>query len=195
MSLTIAAVEVLGKEIAGVVRRFVNKNDDAVFKSWEDAKDDWLIELVATLPGVRARLEHVEKSQERLNERLASPEFQRLLDNVSIEASREPIDERRRLLAHLGAGTFDFTLMSVAEASRCERVIRELDPEDIFSLRRVNTWREVQADSARDHLDALFASGCIADLPGDVPGETVRRRRTRTGDLVVQITATYERKQ
>jgi|HubBroStandDraft_1064217.scaffolds.fasta_scaffold01132_18 hypothetical protein len=195
MSLAVVAGKKLLAQVVEVLVRYENKNTTALLKAWDDAKDEWLVELVRVLPEVVGRLEQVEQFQERLKLRTESPEFQRLLDNVSFEASREAIEERRRMLAHVGAGIFDVT-MTIAEAARCERVIREVDPADIFALRRVNGSQEVLAGSHPEDLEILIAVGCVAAVPGGMPAldheQTVRYEMTRTGSLVLRLVTTYE---
>jgi len=193
MSVSLTAGKAALTQVVKFLSRYEKKNTAALMKAWDEAKEDWLVELRRALPDVLRRLENVEQAQEKLHERAADREFQRLLDNVSIEASREAIDERRRMLAHVGAGTFDLT-MTIAQAARCERVIRELDPEDVVALRHVNGWREFRADARFEHLELLIAAGCVVEIPGDNAGgeQTVKHSVTKTGTLVMRLLATYE---
>ena len=193
MSLVLAAGKAALSQIAKTLGRYEQKNTAALMAAWDEAKDEWLVELRRALPEVLRRLEGIEQFQEKIRARTEDPQFQRLLDNVSIEASREATDERRCMLAHVGAAVFDFT-MTIAEAARCERVIRELDPEDTFALRRVNGWQEVVAGARLDHLELLIAAGCVVEVPGDRGGgeETVRHRVTHTGSLVLKLLSTYQ---
>jgi hypothetical protein len=192
MSFAITAGKAALTQVAKILGRYETKNTAALIAAWDEAKEDWLIELRRVLPDVLRRLENVEAFQEKLCTRTEDRQFERLLDNVSIEASREAIDERRRMLAHVGAGLFDLS-MTIAEAARCERVIRELDPEDILALRGVDGY-EVVAEARLEHLELLVAAGCVAEVPGDNQGgeQTVRHHVTRTGLLVLKVTATYE---
>src|SRR5580704_15851877 len=78
MSLAVVAGKKLLAQVVEVLVRYENKNTTALLKAWDDAKDEWLVELVRVLPEVVGRLEQVEQFQERLNRRTESPEFQRL---------------------------------------------------------------------------------------------------------------------
>jgi hypothetical protein len=201
MSLAVTIGKAALAQVTKILGRYEQKNTAALIAAWDEAKEEWLVELRRLLPDVLRRLESIEQLQEKLQERSEDPQFQRLLDNVSIEASREAIDERRRMLAHVGAGLFDPS-MAIAEAARCERVIRELCPGDILALRRLNGWQEVivgtrfdqVAGDRPDHLDVLIASGCVAEVPGDNLGgeQTVRHRVTHTGSRILKLLATYE---
>jgi hypothetical protein len=192
MSLVVATGKTALAQGLKILGRYEQKNTAALMAAWDEAKDEWLVELRRLLPDVLRRLEGIEQFQEKLRARTEAPQFHRLLDNVSIEASREAIDERRRMLAHVGAGVFDFT-MTIAQAARCERVIRELDPEDILALREVSGWSEVVAGTRLEHHDVLIASGCVVEVPGDNQGgeQTVRHHVTGTGSLVLKLLVTY----
>jgi hypothetical protein len=81
----------------------------------------------------------------------------RVLDNYGYEAAREPMDERRRMLAYAAAGSVHHTL-TIAQLARVERMIRELDPDDLVVLAKLEERpmpgpRSVQ--SVRGHTPAV----------------------------------------
>jgi len=63
-------------------------------------------------------------------------QFGRLEWNYELEGARETTDERRRMLGFAAAWSVEPEL-SIAQLSRVERTIRELDPEDIDVLKRL----------------------------------------------------------
>lgn len=102
--------------------------------------EDW---IVAAHRAVREQVLWVREHEHRISELEAlamDPQFERVLGNYQFEASREAMDERRRMLALAYAGSLH-PGMTVAQLARVERVIRELDPEDVkvlAAVRRIN---------------------------------------------------------
>jgi hypothetical protein len=111
--------------------------------------------------------------EELLNE----PEFQRIADNYAVEAQREALLERARMLAYALVGTLCSENLTISQKSRVERVIRELDPADVLLLHRLSLVRiEQQPNDSFDRegmkrmemlgheplsCDVLRASGCV----------------------------------
>lgn len=111
------------------------------------------------------------------------------MDNFGLEATRESMDERFRMLTYASAGAFDVTI-SIAEAARAERVIRELDPSDIMVLRSVK-FGGAPADE-RTERDVLIGAGCLRMITGPDDGRMLGYFVTSTGELVLQLLRAYE---
>jgi hypothetical protein len=142
---------------------------------------------------MRATEPRIDRLEEKLGDRADDEEFQGLVDNFGLEASREALGERRRLLAHASAGAFDVT-MTIAQAARAERVLRHLDPVDIERLRRVELFKrydEHSPDGARrEDLDVLVGQGCVSTTWG--AGSVASYSITSTGHLVLRLLRSYQ---
>lgn len=145
-------------------RDFIVKRDQLM--------DDWWSELVQLVRDLEARMSAVEQEQEVA--RLDDHEALGVLVNFIDDAYREPLDERRRMLAHAASGIANLKL-SIGEYARVWRVIRELDPEDVLVLYGLFLvpHRQPKAEDAKSrgnlvytlwektHAEALLASGCL----------------------------------
>jgi hypothetical protein len=124
--------------------------------------------------------------------RALDPEFRRLLDNYGIEAPREATDERFRMLTYAAAISFSVP-MTIAELSRAERTIRELDPKDVDALRNLmQSDRDGNLRFATEDVDVLLAAGCVSAKWG--AGSIVRYSVTTSGDRVLRLLRSYEPK-
>lgn len=118
-------------------------------------------------------LNALEQQCERLNEQcsgnaenvaalqalLADHQFFRVNQNYIFEATREAMDERKRMLAFAAAGSVNVAL-ALGEIARVERTIRELDPDGV---------RLLSAIAARDggddfNLEEASSYACFASL-------------------------------
>jgi hypothetical protein len=190
-----AVAPAVARTIADIFGRYGDRNTDAIREAYEAKRRDILAEAQRIIPEVLARLDAVEPRLERLEgrveERVEDPEFHSVLDNVVLEASREAIDERRRMLAHAFAGAFNVE-MTIPEAARAERTLRELDPSDLATLRGVGRMagRDFEREGPlRDALAVLLGAGCVHERSGW--GGGVMYSITRTGNLVLRLLATY----
>ena len=185
----------VARTLTSIIGRYADRNTEAIRDAYEEKRRSFLAEVEKTLPHVLACLEaiepRIEQLESRLEERAEDPEFQSILDNVVLEASREAIDERRRMLAHAFAGATDVRL-TVAEAARAERTLRELNPADVMALRGLG--RMAGRDADRDGpvaaaLAVLVGAGCVQERTGW--GGGVLYNITRTGSLVLRLLASY----
>ncbi len=94
-------------------------------------------------PLIEQRLCNLEDSNEnrrRLDELLGT-ELLFILQNYDIENRREATRKRRIMLAHAAAGSLRLDL-TIAEIARVERVIRELDPDDVGVLAQLDRQKD-----------------------------------------------------
>lgn len=143
-----------GTLIFKIVAAWLTKNDRHVAREFRDVFEGWVVEdrraltlHLATHPEFEARLEALERL-------VADPQLERVRRNYGFEAAREAIDERRRMLAFADAGSLSPDL-TVAQAARVERTIRELDPNDVKVLAKI---QKIDAP-ARDPTKVLDAEG------------------------------------
>ena len=190
-----AVAPAVARTFVNIVGRYSDRNTEAIREAYEAKRKDLLAQVEHVLPEVLARLEaaepRIDDLEARLEDRSTDPEFQSVLDNVVIEASREAIDERRRMLAHAFAGAADVR-MTVAEAARAERTLRELDPADVAALRGVGrmSGRDMDRDGpVGGVLAVLVGAGCVQERTGW--GGGVLYSVTRTGNLVLRLLASY----
>jgi hypothetical protein len=185
---TVVVPAVIG-EVASALGRIANRSTQALLAAeWMERQTKWAIEtghvLKVTLPELEARVSNLEA---QLRGRALDPEFRRLLFNFGIEAAREAIEERFRMLVHATAGAFNVTSLTIAQTARAERTIRELDPEDITALRHVGPTG--QAPPKGMSIDAILAAGCVRDLWG--AGGIASYTLTGTGSLVLAMLRSY----
>jgi hypothetical protein len=152
MDLVAKAAGLIVKEVTKHLARIPKQNDEAFMAARRDVYEDWVIEVSEATKWLAAFMaDRFPEFQARLEERNADPAVPRLLANYARAADSEPIDERRRMLAFAAAGLVDVTL-TVAEHSRVERILRELDPEDVL-------WLRVLSQSSANHYgDTLVGS-------------------------------------
>lgn len=154
---TIKTVSIL---LAKVGTWWARRNDEAFKQERDELFREWTSELAIALKQQISALDQAEASIEllsKLDQLSDSREFWRVLDNYGYEASREAVDERRKMLAWAAAGSLTAGL-TVAQMARVERTIRELDPGDIAILRRLH---ELSAPPAKA---VAPSSEWVADL-------------------------------
>jgi hypothetical protein len=141
-------------------------------------------------------------------------QFLKVHANLEWEAAREAIEERRRMLAHLAAGLSDPGL-PVYDKARIERVVRDLDPDDVRHLHSVDVcdnpsfvpdptssgdpeanrqWHlakdrlRVLQSNALAHA-ALVAAGCVGIEAATIGGAVVHV--TAIGKLVLAALSSF----
>jgi hypothetical protein len=154
----------------GAEGRFLAKRDEIL--------DEWFVELVRSVNDAVLRLSVLEQGEVR--QRLLEDDAgMAILSNYCSEAHEEPLSERRRMLQFAAASlaNLDLTLPSLA---RVQRILRELDANDILVLYGLwlvpsrqpssetrENFRVGTSDTLRFALwstsdsDALLASGCL----------------------------------
>lgn len=169
--------------------------------------DEFDRQLRLGLGQYRALLESGATTPEEL---LKEPEFQKIVDNYIVEATREALLSRAEMLAHALVGTLCDDTLTISQKSRVERVIRELDPENVLHLHRLNSVNVPQSENddfprtamARDDLlsqfpesaDVLEASGCVSrEQVGGLNGGYTTARVTAIGERVLRILENYVR--
>jgi hypothetical protein len=137
-SLALAAGPYLAEKAAdALLKRFgdyLARND----LSFKEARDElfrgWASELAVASNEVAKEVRRLGEDFERQSEeRAENHEAQRVLMNYAEQAYREPIDERRRMLAHAAAGILDVRL-TIAQHAKVQRILHELDPDDVLVL-------------------------------------------------------------
>lgn len=187
---------------------FGQRNTQRLQAAWREEQGHWLVELSVRLKEQGELLERMAANDRTVEPRLdnltGDRQFQRVLANIGLEARREAMNERRRMLAYAGAGVFNVDLR-LADIARVERILRELDPDDILLLQQLAAL--APSDTSEDEEErlcafapvsavALDASGCIrAPVIGasivvtndHKPGSCV----TLLGRMVLQIMRGY----
>lgn len=182
------------------LKQVFSENDRAVLAKWDELEAEFWGEVNDRLRDHEARLTAAEARMLEL--RLTHHEAWGVIRNFAIEAKREAMDERRRMLAHATAAIANMAL-DLGELARAERVLRELDPNDIRTLRGLWMVREALAGPKHPGriryelwqaqlADALVASGCVLIEYANVLGtETERVRVTQTGLTALRAMRTY----
>ncbi|WP_437731290.1 hypothetical protein [Sorangium sp. So ce1335] len=198
-------------QLAKLINQAREKRTSEYLVAWDSQKEDWLLEVAVAAKEQKEHLEAIQCKLDAIDALLSDPQFHRIFDNYSFEASREAINERRRMLACAAAGSIDPT-MSVAEIARTERTIRELDPQDVLELHRlsklpsptapgVSNWSDEQSQARLNRyntlikspsFDALLASGCVyIDHQTGYAGATPDAEVTSMGHRVLRILRAY----
>jgi hypothetical protein len=87
--------------VSGLFQRFASGNTKITDASYARRRQDYLFGTVKQLArDVKDQTSRVKDLEERLAQRPRDPEFQGVQDNFCLEATREAIDERRRMLCH-----------------------------------------------------------------------------------------------
>jgi hypothetical protein len=85
--------------------------------------------------------------------------------------------------------------MTVAQIARAARTLRELDPENIETLRNLDgRERDAESPFASTDVEVLFGAGCVSQRIGSPPlggSPTVAYSVNATGTLVLRLLATY----
>lgn len=139
---------------------------------------------------------------------LNEPEFQKIADNYALEAQREALLERARMLAYALAGTLCNGNLTISQKSRVERVIRELDPADALLLYQLSCvsletvendgfdrdamMRMQLLDKQASSRDILHASGCVNwESNGGLDGGVLYAYITTIGEAVLEVLSGY----
>ncbi len=175
---------------------------------------EWWAEVVQQVQEHERRLNALER--EVLHRRLTEDhEAIGILANYVQQAHSEPLDERRRMLAFAAAGLANVHL-GIGELARVQRILRELDPDDVVALYKVWLIRsgspskahleryEVQGEPGADRVrlaywqesgaESLISSGClriVAAGGGMGTGTHEELRVTRTGITVLRTLRPY----
>lgn len=131
--LKAAGKYVLGR-VSGQVRAAMTRHTDDLLAAYKRDAEDWRLQRILALDKQYADLEgQVEDLNAKLDEMFADRQFIRLYDGIEAQALLEALDERREMLAALGAGIIDPRL-SLEERVDVERVVRTLAPVDVMTL-------------------------------------------------------------
>jgi hypothetical protein len=177
-----------------VVQWINGRHTQDLLAAHEEARNDYLLnfahELRAVIERLKAHEPRIETLEEDLRARTEDPQFHRLLDNFTLEATRSPMNERIRMLACAGANAFNVT-MTLAQAARAERALRELDPVDVEILRVISR----SGDSTGypfpgEAPDPLVSAGCLRSNFG-LARSIVMYWPTAVGRLVLRLLDSY----
>lgn len=193
------------------MRRFPDPNTPVFMEARDELFRAWLVEVAnqtqAQYDDQQARTTDLEA---RLDEREADLVTQRVHANYARAADAESDDERRRMLAFADAALIDTTI-TLAQHSRAQRIIRELDPSDALWLNVLNKVTGVRRGKEvlrhEDHLrwivwsespaaDILSGSGCVRlshDSGGFGGASWDGAVVTREGRLVLNVLRLYVR--
>ena len=175
-------------------------NNFAFVESRRGMFEDWVLELLD-------RIRTNEEDLQALGLEVAALEHERALvvANYAEQAWKEPLDERRLMLAHLAAGIIDVRL-TVAEHARVQRRIDELAANDVIALDAVarTCSRAVggllrQADESAQYAvadaygatEALTAAGCLRADRGAWSSESGFTLVSAFGRLVLSAARSY----
>ena len=213
-ALAVLTVAGSSEQLARWADYFWSRNNRAMQEASEQAARDWIHEALraqqAGLKRLQQRVGSFEQAQAELDARMARHDVWKIQQNYLFESLREPTEERRKMLAHATAAVVNLAL-SEAECARVERLLRELDPDDVRTLRglwmvaggvvfedkhfgdagelRFELWK--RSDSA----DVLLSSGCVRVAGQVQAGPFVGGKNnavvTKMGRLVLQSMRTY----
>lgn len=117
--------------------RWKDRNTPNLKAAQEEMFKDWVVQLNIAVRDQARHLEQqardLEATRAKLESLVNDPALTRVCDNYGLEASREALDERRRMLAFAAAGSVNVDL-EIAQIARVERTVRELDPADVKLL-------------------------------------------------------------
>jgi hypothetical protein len=140
--------------IVKVARFYATRNTRALLEADQAMMDEWALQhrQAAAEQGrmLRAAKTDLASLNQRLDELTSDPGFTRVCKNYGYEACREAIDERRRMLAFAAAGSANVDL-TIAQLARVERVVREVDPPDVFLLAALKAMPEPERPPPGDH--------------------------------------------
>jgi hypothetical protein len=155
----------IGKKVAALataetLKRFkthASFNDDKMGMERVELALDWGVELKQALalmvPFLESKFGDIDA---RIGELFADTQTARLYGNIGLEAEREAIDERRRMLVHAAAGILDPEI-PIERKARVERRLRELEPVDVRTLFGMATL--LRASEPLDPTKFLFSTG------------------------------------
>jgi len=176
--------------------RFSERNTDTFVRARDEMFREWVAELHQALSVLVPEWERrFTDLQDKIDNIAEDPQLLRLLDNFGYEASRETIDERRRLLAHAAAGAM-MPELTIAQKARVERVLRELDPEDVVALHRIRSaadavLRHKEWSTSGASADALVGSGCVRAFTPEVYDAVPVVVVTTLGSWILEMCNSY----
>jgi hypothetical protein len=182
--LTTKAISAVVTKTASSLASKLGKRLDAnerLAREREDLALTWGAELKAAMPEVVARIavmeERMEELESKLDHTFDDPQVERVFRNFTFEAAREAVDERRRMLAHAALADVLDLRLTISQKARVERVIRELDPDDVRRLSQVAARAAEGAEGAAvamklgtSEAEALLAARCAIHYPPRVTG-------------------------
>ncbi len=199
---------VTATKLLGLIDRYSKRNTESFLAARDEIFRDWVVELANAMSSV---VEHLQSTGYRLDEieaRAELPELCRILDNYAEGAWREPLRERRRMFAYASAGSVTPAL-TLAQAARVERTLRELDPEDVVLLHElverqpvansiVQTKQTPHGLVAYQKLEAkpvsgyaLVAAGCLIIHTPNVWDAKQEAHPTPVARLILGVLHTY----
>jgi hypothetical protein len=124
-------------------------NDETFSVEVKKLYEDWVIEIDKALRILARDFFDLDNAIER---QFQDRQFMNLMRNFRLEAAREAMDERRKMLAHAAAGACMPTI-DLGRRARLERTIRELDPDDVrglYGLKQIVGRYDLEG---KDHVD------------------------------------------
>lgn len=213
----ITAIKLASKVVLSIpgVKEYIKRLPDPNTPTFLAARDEmfreWTVEHANLIEENYRYFEaRVDKLEELVAQRADDNEAKAVYANYASQAYREPIDERRIMLAHATAGIIDVRL-TVAEHARVQRRLDELEPDDVVTLWAVaNTCgRVLDKSQYRDDMElryafwqqqpnaeALQAAGCVRALAsggGLGSGASNGLLVTGFGRLVLRVLRSYLR--
>ena len=188
MPVTLPSPISTARTVVALVRR-LNAGPDLA-ETYDEFYREWIGDLAEGLTGLAGSTDLL---AERLDALEADHERMRVVGNYGMEAWREAVDDRRRMLRDATVATV-FSELTPTELARIERTIRMLDPEDLPTLRQVaaDNWRQRYSSLSKGHLGgaSLVASGCLRLVPGASVIGSVHERddREELGPIVATVT-------
>lgn len=218
-SLALTAAKLtLGPTIRRYITRFHDPNTEGFKEARDEMFREWLVEEKNAVAERFADLmPRVERLEEKVDARGEDTEAHGVYANYASQAYREPIAERRRMLAHAAAAIIEVRL-TIAEHARVQRRIDELDPADVLTLyglsrtygyvfngQRYTSEKEMRAallETVPGAGDALIAAGCVRLVGGVSGGSYIMTEDsaepthpdlliTDIGRLVLRVLRTY----
>jgi hypothetical protein len=202
-----------GQQLDTALERLLSQTEKFTRKR-EQLDIEWWAELVHAIRRIEGRLNQLEQAEVK-RRFLENHEGIGILANYVDEAYSEPLDERRRMLAHAAAGLANLEL-SIAELARAQRILRELDPDDAVALYQLHMLPHSLGHSAYERFsvrtpgqasavialklweqggrESLSTSGCVRILAaggGFGVGTHEELRLTDTGRLVLKVLHSY----
>ncbi|MGK3966350.1 hypothetical protein WMF38_19465 [Sorangium sp. So ce118] len=186
------------KPLSQWLTRLSQRNTDDFVRARDEMFREWIAELHQALhellPEWEGRFSELEIKLDKIAE---DPQLFRLLDGFGYEASREAINERRRLLAHAAAGAMSPEL-TIGQKARVERTLRELDPDDVILLCNINSMTDAGArytalEASGASGDMLIGSGCIRTYIPEVWDAVTVAHATTLGSWVLTMCSSYVR--
>lgn len=154
------------------IARLAERGTDRFKAHRDEMFREWTAEVADRVREIESRMG--DDARRIADERSEHHEFAAVWRNLGYEATREAIDQRRRMLAYAAAGSLAGG-ESIAQVSRIERALRQLDPDDILWLDEIEHAEfpdcPVAAKLARGMTwdgcpsrDALLLAGCVREL-------------------------------